>query len=309
MKTATASIIDSFAPQDGYQIVPPQLARYWLDSFNYEHQRKIRPYHVNALADEMKQGRFRKKTQINFCELDGRYFLTNGQHTLSAIVSSCVPCELSVVVLHCKSMSEVADDFTRHDTHLTRQLHDSMVAHEIDKELGVTKTELKWIAAACIFYMYMIGELKTKSKVQISNDIKLQAILQYGEKARDAFRCYINPEVSAKTYLTRKTTLACALHVYLYDASLCEDFYGKMAEDDGLKLGDPRKTLLEFLRESRLQGSGAVNAGRKVYLDHHLIKAQSVAFNYYVSRKPLKLIRVDRDAKTAIFKGPGEVNT
>ena len=308
MKTSTASIIDSFAPQDGYKIVTPQLAQYWLGEFNYEHQRRLRQWHVDTLAGEMAFGRFRKRTQINFCEVNGDFFLTNGQHTLNAIVKSQAPCELSVIVLSCANMTEVANDFSRHDTHLTRQMSDSLVAHEIDLLLGVTKTELNMISAACFYYMYMKREIRTKSKSQISHDAKLDSVMKYGELAKNALFTLQEPGKKGVSFLCRRTTLSCAMFLYNQEPSLCEDFYGEISKDDGLKRSDPRKTLLEWLRQTITHGGGYESiSSKKTTPDHILVKAQATAFNAYIERRELKIIRTDRDAKTATFKGIGEL--
>lgn len=300
--------IINIEPEDGYQIVTPTTAAHWLNNFNYEHQRKLRQYHVSTLANEMTAGRFRNRTQINFCEFGGRYFLTNGQHTLNAIVTSQVSCELSVIVLSCSSMSEVADDFSRHDTHLTRQMADSLVAHEIDQQLDVTKTELNWISAACFYYMYMLQEINTKARSQISHDVKLEAVMKYGELAKSALHTINEPGAKGKTFLVRKTTLACAMFVYNSDSSLCDDFYGEISRDDGLKRGDPRKALLEYMRDTTTTGGGYyAKSAKKSAPDHILVKSQATAFNAYIERRDLKIIKTDRDARKAKFKGIGEL--
>lgn len=297
-----------YLPFDGYQSVSPKLAQYWLSNFNYKHQRKIRSYHVTNLANEIIADRFREKTQITICELHGGYFITNGQHTLSAIVKAEKPMLLSVVVVHCDSMEDVANDFARHDTHLTRQVADALVAHEMDAKFGVTKTELKWITAASLQYAYMVGETATKTATQISHDQKILLLEKHGDLILSALRTMDKLSGNRTSFLTRKTTLACAAHVCQWDNTACEDFYGEISRDDGLRQGDPRKTLLTLFQESNTPGGGwSAQSTKKLIPDHMFIKAQAIAFNYYIAGKQLKLIRPDRDAKTALFKGPGIV--
>lgn len=294
-------------PRDGYAIVTPEIATEWLSSWNYEHQRPIRTYQVNNLANEIINGRFREKTQINFCKLGDEYFLTNGQHTLSAIIKAKIPALLSVIVLDVQNKKQIADDFTRHDTHLTRQLAVSLVAHEINKALEVSATELHWIAAAVNYYAWMIGDSSLKSNVMMTNDTKLNLVVKYGELGRDALRTFHEPNAKRRDYMVKRTTLACAMHVYNWSPHICEMFYGEISKDNGLLIGDPRKTLLDYLRETRSHYGSNASIVKKAVPYHYFVKAQAMAFNAYINRKQLKTIRVNPESKDAVFEGPGTV--
>ena len=292
------------APIDGYQVVTPEIAQTWLALWNYEHQRQIRPYHVNNLANEINLNRFRQKTQINFCHLKNQYYLTNGQHTLSAIIKANKPLMLSVVVLDVNTKLEIAEDFSRHDTHLTRQLAVSLVAHEMHKELGVTSTELNWITSASHLYAFLIGECQLRSSAQLTNDAKIEIVKNYGNLARDALRTYHQPHGKANGYMTKRTTLACAMHVYKWSPDICEVFYGEISKDDGLKIGDPRKTLLEYLRDTRAS-YGSFSSQKTAIPDHYFLKAQSICFNAFMKDKPLKMIKINHEETEIMFQGPG----
>ncbi len=292
-------------PADGYQVITPEIAQQWLASWNYEHQRPIRSYHVANLAQEIVQGRFRDKTQINFCRLGEEFFLTNGQHTLSAIIKAQQPVLLSVIVFDVNSKHQIADDFTRHDTHLTRQLAVSLIAHEFNKTLEVTATELNWITAAVNYYAWMIGEAPLKSNTQMTNDVKLNQVVKYGELARSALRTYHEPNAKRKDYMVKRTTLSCAMHVYNWNPDACESFYGEISHDNGLLIGDPRKTLLDYMRETRSHSGGNLSTVKKTVPDHYLIKANAQAFNAFINRRQLKIIRVSPEAQAALFDGPG----
>jgi hypothetical protein len=302
---------DSFlmkVPSDGYAVVGPDTAKYWLENHNYQHQRALRGYHVEMLSGEMTAGRFREKTQVNFCRCGLSFYLTNGQHTLSAIVKSEQAILLSVVVQDCKSLDEVADNFSRHDTHLTRRLSDALNAHEIDVKLGVSKTELGWITAAAIYYCALIGEIPLKNRSQISHDEKMKIIDSYGILARDSMMAFHEINRKGFSFLTRKSTIACAMHVFMWDEDVCRRFYGEMSRDDGLKRGDPRKTLLEYLRMSRTIGGEVSGRSGKPTPDHMLVKAQSLAFNAYIQRRELQYLRPSIDGKKAVFEGPGDLS-
>lgn len=293
-------------PTEAIQLVTPAVATEWLSNFNYRHQRAIRSYHVSSLARMMAAGSFRQKTQVNFCRLGDHYHLTNGQHTLSAIVASGIAQTLSVIVTNVSCEKEVADDFSRHDTHLTRQLSDAMIAHEVHNELGVTPTVLNTLAAACMFYAYLIGERTSKGATQSTHDEKLEIIKRHGRLAKavsDCFEGFMN-----LGFLTRKATFSCAMFCFSADKDLSHDFWRSVASDDGLKIADPRKTIREWLRERVTPGGtyqSRMNA--KVAADHEMVKAISVAWNAWVDCRELKVIKIDRESDTAEFKRIGSV--
>lgn len=298
-------------PNEGHVIVTPEIAREWLAQFNYEHQRKIRTYHVSLLKNEILSGRFREKTQISFCRTEGRegrFFLTNGQHTLSAIVASETPVKLDIVITNVTSELSVADDYARHDTHLTRQLSDSLIAHGLHNEIGVTASALNWISAAAIYLARMKGQLSiTTSAAHVSHDVKFSITKSYGLLGRNALEVIDCHSANKKSYLVRKSTLAVVMATYEKEPELCALFFGGIAKDDGLLQGDPRKTTLDYLRTSSTGGNptGRMRQGVTRRSEHEAVKSIAVGWNSFVERKELKLIRTNFEARTVVFNRVG----
>jgi len=293
-------------PSEGFYKVTPDVAGFWLSSCNYQHQRKIRSSHVASLANEMVKGRFRQKTQVNFCLLDGEFYLTNGQHTLSAIVKASTPQELCVVVLEVNNEEEIADDFARHDTHLTRKIGDSLVAHQIHERLGCTISELSIIAAACVYYAFMQKEILSSSST-ITHDAKLDIVNRYGLLGASALSVLHGH--GNKHYLTRKTTLASIMLTMDADAISAYEFWRGIADDDGLKKGDPRKTLLEFFKESVTTGGMWSSKRRSVKTvpDHMFVKSIALAWNAFVARRELTILRPKNEGSEVKFDLIGTV--
>jgi hypothetical protein len=295
-------------PQEGISVVTPEDAAYWLETHRYEHQRSLRVCHSANLTKEVLAGRFKQKTQIAFCRLGDKYMLTNGQHTLTAIKNANRPWLLSIVIHETRSMEEVADIYAMEDTHLTRKFADSLVAHEEHIRLGVTVTEMSWIAAACGFYAFMIGEIPSRSTTSLTHSEKLLLTRKHGELAVSALKITVAPNSSKSGFMNRKTTLAPMMFVYNKSPDMCYQFYGEMFADDGLRIGDPRKTLLDFFRDSVTIGGAFSSFKQKRALsDHHFIKAQASAYNAFVDRRNLKHIKIDHESKEAVFKGIGTV--
>ena len=297
-------------PTEAIQLVTPEMAGDWLSSHNYRHQRKLRAYHVANLSRMMQAGTFRQKTQINFCRLGDSFHLTNGQHTLSAIRASGIAQILSVIVSVVSNDKEIADDFSRHDTHLTRQLSDALIAHELHTELGVTPTALNTIAAGCMFYAYLVGERSVKGATQSTHDEKLETIGRHGLLAKRVLDCFDG--FMNLGFLTRKATFAAAMFCFSKDAELSFDFWRNVATDDGLRATDPRKAIREWLRERVTPGGAYNNRGggsAKVAADHEMVKAIATAWNAWIECRELKMIKIDRDSDMVEFKRIGSLRT
>lgn len=285
--------------------VTPDMASKWRSKYHYGGQRTFRQWHCDNLAKMMIDGIFRRKTQIAFVEVDGNFYLTNGQHTLAAIELSGRTQELSVVVTHGESMEEVADDFSRHDTHLTRAFGDSLVAHGIHDWLGITATTLHCVTAAVAYYSYLIGDIGIRY-TQLTHDQKLALVRKHGRLAAETVGLFEGS--LGRSYLTRRTTVASAMLCAAKKPEAAEQFFRAMALDDGLRQSDPRKTLLEWLRLRTTPGGryGNISLDTKVAADHEFVKGIAAAWNAWLDGRELKFIRVNFDAATAAFKDVGE---
>jgi len=293
-------------PQEGNYFVGPETAAAWRLAFHYKGQREFKKWHAANLAAEMKAGRFRPKTQIAFAEFDGSLFCTNGQHTLAAIEESHTCQMVSVVINQCSSLQDVADDFARHDTHLTRKFSDSLVAHDVHGWLGVTPSTLNVITAGVMYYSQLIGTCVQRSQM-LTHDQKMKQVEQYGELCRDALALFEG--ATTKSYLTRKTTVASLMLTFKAQPELAEQFWRAIALDDGLRLNDPRKTLLAWMRD-RITTGGAYGhsmANKKATTDHELVKGIAIGWNAWMQGRELKLIRIDFDAHLAVFDRVGTV--
>lgn len=297
-----------YEPKEGTYLVDPIKAAFWLKNYNYDYQRKIRQWHVQNLASEITFGRFLSKTQVNFCYDGDHYYLTNGQHTLSAISLANQAVVLNVIITPVKAFGEIADIYARHDTHLTRKLSDSLVAHQVDTELGVSKTMLSIITAGIVLFNSMLNGHKNFSKNQLTNDMKLDLIRKYGPMAARFIKDSMITTTSDQgvSYRTRKSSIAPCLFIYNHKPAECVEFITTTYADDGLKKGDPRKALIEFLKQSTTTG-GATNMRRSLIVspEHIIIKNFALAWNAFYKRKPLTYLRPKHEDREVYFEGCG----
>lgn len=305
-KRCAQTFFDADAPTESMSVmVTPQMASVWRRKWHYDGQRTFRQWHCDNLVRMMKARIFRPKTQVSFVVVDGKFYLTNGQHTLAAIELSNTTQELCVVVSNGATMEDVADDFSRHDTNLTRQFADSLVAHAVHDELGVALTALHSITGAVAYYALLRGEISFRSNM-LTHDQKLVLVRKYGRLGATAYRYFDG--ATNKSFLMRRTTLAPAmLCAEKHDGA--DEFWTAVARDDGLRQSDPRKTLLEWLRNRTTPGgrSGSSSSSDlKVAADHELVKGVAAAWNAWIQNRELKMIKVNFDATTVKFDHVGE---
>lgn len=290
-----------FYPMEGFYRVTGDMAKEWLKKWNYVHQRTIRDYHVENLANEMKCGRFRAKTQVNFCKCGEQFFLTNGQHTLRAIAKCGITQVLCVIVTDVDSLDDVAAEYSRHDTHLTRRLSDALVAYELDKELGVTRTQLSTIMAGILYYAYCIKDERRSSHA--THDRKVELFGKYANLGKKVLGFTGKHQHNRdKRWAVRKTTMAGMMFTTSKQEHISEEFWTSLFEDDGLKQKDPRKTLLEYIRNSATCGGSGQNSSFKVTPNHILIKCMALAWNAWVDKRELSVLQARYDSAEAEFK-------
>lgn len=308
MDTAKLETLTMPYPQEGFQTVSPVLADFWLQKYKYPRQRAERAAHTTALALEMESGRFRQKTQISFAKYGSDYFLTNGQHTLKAIIKSGTHQNLSIVVTECNALSEVDDDFSRQDTNLGRQLADSLSAHQVDEHFGVSKSELQKMSSACFYYEYLIGVSSYRGTRKMkTNDTKLNTVMEHGALARSALRL-INSNAANHTYLLRRCVLGTVMYTLKEAPELALEFWSGLAADDGLRARDPRKKLLEFLRTSTVGPGTGTRCQVTRVPEHIIVKKIAKAWTFYFEKKEITSLQVKKEGTIATFKDAGIVS-
>jgi hypothetical protein len=130
------------------ELITPAIADRWLKVGAYEHQRRISDVEVRELTAEMQRGRFQKGTSVALAEIKGRYFLVNGQHTLSAIVRSGIDIPLTVQRFTCQNMGEVGRVYSRLDIQRKRSPAARLMALGLGKELALGDRDITALNAA-----------------------------------------------------------------------------------------------------------------------------------------------------------------
>ncbi len=266
------------------QDITPTVATKMLNDMPYERQRAIRPDHIKFLANEMKQKRFIGNT-IGICELPGgSQYLINGYHTLMAIIESGCSQQLPVEFFHVKSYSDVDKVYARFDRQLKRTRVDTLRVYGLEKSFDMPPSTLSKFAAASVVVMKDFTSGGGLSYVS-DDEVVLFMIdwMEYMKRYLESIK-----ETPLVQVMLGRHILPIALMTTRY-SDKAPDFWNKVATDDSLAVGDPRKTLHQWIKETGLTR----DSGKKRNVTLPLgMRCVASAWNAYVENRPLNFIRV-----------------
>lgn len=260
--------------------VTPTMAQEWLAQHHFADQRSISGAHVARLATEMGRGRFMEGTTIHFAQLNGHSYLINGNHTLHAIVKSGVTIPLSVLTSEVSSRTEVSRLYARHDINRRRDWNATIKASDL--KIAVPLMFKNAAAAALRILMEGLDSPSPKNlEISYSRDLRLDAMNEYREHIESFYTAVCDSSSRNIKLMKRSGIMAVGIETVKWQPVKAFEFWNGIAKDDGLKKGDPRKTLLDYLLGS---------IGDHRYLQEQ-IKSAALAWNAYYQGRSLTILR------------------
>lgn len=235
------------------QITPKQAAA-WLDH-NYEHNRPLSQPHVKFLAREMELGRFTLAT-IHFMYVGNDVHLVNGQHTLHAIVFSGKAQTCVVIREHGCNSADLPKMFMHYDIQRKRTFADSVRAFGMVEELGIPFHGLNSAAAAIQYGYSGFGTRARASHRRIEADGQLrylsvadlfELVPKWEDEVKLMFLAIEGGQRDVTKVVRTAKVFSVGLITAYYQPDKAIEFWNGVAMDDGLSIGDPRKTLSKWL--------------------------------------------------------------
>ncbi len=286
------------------ETVTPEVATSWLSTCTFEHQRPISAYHASFLADEMRLGRFKQDTVIEFSQSDSQWLLTDGQHRLSALIAAQSPQRFVVVRRSLDSDSDIAMDYTRTDKGKRRTTADDYQALMLEEELGLTRTQLNKLGSAVALIRSRFTHVR---QATFSFQDRLAMMREYNDAYSEFLEASAGCDETTRIRMDRSSTTAVAVVTFRFSAmkyaEKVDEFWRGVIWDDGLRVGDPRKVANRHLIETGMQGGGKVSNSKTVtpaYSSRYLASC----FNAYIEGRPLKVFtRVPDTSKPMLILG------
>lgn len=276
--------------------VTPAKAKQWLEKSMWGKQREYRPWHAEILAEAMRRGHFTEGVQIHFAKLNGEIQLINGQHTLNAIVLSKIDTTLTILTTVVSSEREIADLYSRHDIGLQRTFNDASEAHSLRAEYNLSAYQITSIAGGIRTINDQFMNVKKTAKSYETNSVSEQiaAFSKYGNPGKQFFEAISGAPRVVSVAMRTRGVMGIALLTFLESPDTAKRFWAQTAIGDGLEVGDPRKTLLDWLLDNPFKGASTMP-----------LRARTVAkaWNAFVNGVSIKRItRIDPTAPIALLK-------
>lgn len=226
--------------------VTPAMAKQLGRECLFDRQRSIRPEHVNRLASEMKSAWFLAGTPVWFCVLpDKKHVLVNGNHTLAAVVESGVTIPLTFVYQLVQNVEEAAQAYACFDIQRSRTWMQAAQAQGLSNELPLLNKALPAMSWIMADFKESQEHAASNSALQ-SRHLRFDMVKEYRGALMSLQELLTGTLAQNQRLIGRAATFAVAMVTMKAQPSAAEEFWGGMAKDDGLRVGDPRRTLLRY---------------------------------------------------------------
>lgn len=274
-------------------VITPELAATWLKESYFERQRPLKEAHRDFLAGEMKNGRFiAGAQQIHFAKLNGKNFLVNGQHTLSAIAMSEVPMTLVVSVTSVNYLNEVAELYCAHDVHAKRSGVDAIRAKDVNGDLGLTLGQTTKLCAA----IRLIHAGFDKPVVKPTQAEVMSLAKGFKSEASAFFGTCADAGLFSR-HVTVAPIMSVALITFRYAPDAAYPFWAQTMLDDGLRAKDPRKLLHTFILKNLRANAPRGIDGDPRYVSRMVANAWNM---YHAGKMRVSLPKVEIDSPIVI---------
>jgi len=271
---------------EGFHVWTPAKANKVFSECRYERNRNEAQAkrHIDALARQMTDGTWLAKSPIDFARTpDGKLTLVNGHHRMLAQVQAGKDIEWSVSIHECADEAEVADLFWRFDTILRKRSNTNVMnAVNAAGTFGLSKTTTMYLPSAVTFIDFgMRAPTGANSKVYTPAE-KLALMDEWQAEARIYDELVAVAPGRVRRKLLGAQVFAVALLTLRSTPKVAVDFWQGVAADDGLNRGDPRKTLIDFLRDTHGASTGLTSTAA----------AAARAWNAHYAGRQLSMMRV-----------------
>ncbi len=267
--------------------ITPALAQRIINEANYEYQRKVKPWKVAWLSDEIRRGTFCQGRQINFVLLDGCLIFVNGQNRLHAVIAAGKSVRFSIDVQPVLDRAGVAAAYATFDNQDQRSLIDS--ARHLCGDLNEAQVTALLRAVELVQTGYRRPSINQHAVILYSRPKRVDAARPWLQYANQYFSLISGCSHLIRSALYRQPVLAVALMTIKCQPEKAAEFWQGLAADDGLSREDPRKKLIERLQDRKEAGSVPAQ-----------LQAAAAAWNAFFEGRKLKRLWTSSDQQFSI---------
>lgn len=274
--------------QDGIVNMAPGTAKRILEELNFPGQRGIDSRRVYGHAHAIVKGDWMESYSLHFAALpDGRIWLVDGQHRLTAIAEQNTVVPLTIRIIEVESEKEARTFYAGFDGKGSVRTNVQILdAVGLSGELGLSTRMTRAVYEAAPLLMNNLEPLTGSENIRMNPSIHLQSsrmatVVEWAKQAREYDE--ITKAAGKGLYEKLRKTGPCAVALYTlrHQPARARAFWKGLAENDGLRRGDPRHTLIQDLMGRDL-GAGSVR---------QRVQQPILAWNAYCEGRDLKIIK------------------
>jgi len=282
--------------REGFVVLSSQQMDMIKEGCRFDQQRAIDADHVRVLAELMRSHQWQPKDKMDFALLGDQLILVNGYHRVNAQVSTGMAIEWTVVIHPCSTMDEVRSLYYKFDTNnRTRTQEQILNGIGWADRCGLSKQMGKALFGAIPFIAAGLTADRTKRDLLTNRivDRRLQVATDYLRAARLYEECIESAPAKVKAKLLNNGCASVALVTLRFQEAVAMKFWRGVAENDGLKRGDPRHTLVNDILTRNFNSGGAGQT----------IVAPATAWNAFFENRQLKIIKIYEDRNLGRLAG------
>ena len=288
--------------RDGVAQVAPGVARRMLDELNFPGQRAVDSARVYGHRYAIVTGDWLEGHIVTFVLLpDGRVWLVDGQHRLTAISESECSIPVSLRLVPVENEREAREFYAGFDkkssVRTSQQLIEAVRPEGVE---GLSSRLATKLYEAAPLLLNELEPMVGASSKRAHPDLFLQSnrMRALGDWSKEALE-YQEIVKCATTGLRKKLNdntglIAVALYTLRHQPAKARDFWGGLARNDGLKKGDPRNTLIDDLMTRNLQ-AGSIR---------QRVQQPVLAWNAWFEGRQLKIIKCIPGAAISVAGTP-----
>lgn len=287
--------------ETGVVYVAPGIAKRILGELNFPGQRKVDSARVYGHRHAIIKGDWIEGHAITFAALpDGRIWLVDGQHRLTAISESDAPVPVTIRVVSVDSETEARHFYAGFDqkksVRTDKQILDAV---GIAEETGLSPKMANAVYAAAPLLLNGLEPMTGSANIRKCPDMflqhnKLEIVQEWAKEAREYEQIIKPAKKGLLTALRATGVMAVALYTLRHQPALARQFWAGVAENDGLRKNDPRATLINDLL-TRTMSTGSVR---------QRVQQPANAWNAYCEGRDLKIIKCLEGASLTLWGTP-----
>lgn len=291
------------ADDDGTVSIAPGLSAQILEETNWQGQRPIRTQRMMERLRWITSGSWDPACSIiSFAETpDGKLYLVNGQHRLTAIHASARNVRTKVEFIKACDMNHVRRIYASFDMPDGGRTDSELLdAVGVASALGLPRKIVTALFKALPIIRNDMDPVPNRNNLSQSRSRsgRLNDLPEWAAESRIYAGIVDHADAWLQKKLLRQQCMAVALYTLRHAPGLAKEFWCGVADNDGLRKTDPRARLIADFT-SRSLSDGSLRQG---------VQRATLAWNAFVEGRELRIIKcIDgapiRIAKTPLAKG------